>query len=167
MTEKIFEDIQQRATSKQAGGAGGATTYEALQRLDKAWHTLRHSQPGSNVPQFVTETSSPLPSSPEFDVVICGGTLGIFLATALQLQGVSVAVLERGKLAGRAQEWNIARSELQQLVELDVLTAAEVEAAIAVEWHDVRMGFKVGALQPHPPIEGTVINRGQQHLITR
>lgn len=143
VTEKIFEDIEQRSASKQAGGAGGATTYAALQRLDKAWHMMRHSQPGSNVPNFVTESSSPLPSTAEFDVAICGGTLGIFLATALQLQGVSVAVLERGKLAGRAQEWNIARSELQELIELGVFTAEEIEAAIAVEWHDVRMGFKV------------------------
>lgn len=143
LTEEIFADIEQRAASKQAGGAGGATTYADLQRLDKAWHMLRHSQPGSNVPQFVTESSSPLPSTAEFDVAICGGTLGIFLATALQLQGLSVAVLERGKLAGRAQEWNIARSELHELMELGVLTAEEIEAAIAVEWHDVRMGFKV------------------------
>eukprot|EP00892_Ulva_mutabilis_P010734 jgi/Ulvmu1/8032/UM004_0269.1 len=144
LTERIFEDVRQRNAAKQAGGAGGATTYAALQRLDQAWHSMRHSPSGSNVPEFVTESRSPLPSSAEFDVIICGGTLGIFLATALQLGGVKVAVLERGKLAGRAQEWNIARSELQQLIDLGVMTADEVEAAIAIEWHDVRMGFKGG-----------------------
>lgn len=38
-------------------------------------------------PIFVREhTSSPLPDGlPEFDVVVAGGTLGIFLATSLQV----------------------------------------------------------------------------------
>lgn len=143
LTKQIFDEVQLRNAANQAGGAGGATTYAALQRLDQAWHAMRNSPPGTNIPEFVTASQSPLPSTAEFDVVVCGGTLGIFLATALQLAGVQVAVLERGKLAGRAQEWNIARSELQQLVELGVLTADEIEAAIAIEWKDVRMGFKV------------------------
>ena len=48
--------------------------------------------------------------------VVCGGTLGIFLAAALQLAGLRVAVVERGPLAGRAQEWNISRKEIAELV---------------------------------------------------
>jgi lycopene cyclase CruP len=57
-----------------------------------------------------------LPSAPAFDVVVCGGTLGIFMATALQRKGFKVCVVERGPLKGRAQEWNISRKELQELV---------------------------------------------------
>lgn len=49
-------------------------------------------------------------------MAVCGGTLGIFLACALQQAGLRVAVLERGPLRGRAQEWNISRAELQELV---------------------------------------------------
>ena len=68
-------------------------------------------------PTFVRTASSPLPGgAPEFDVVMCGGTLGIFLAAALQLRGLKVAVLERGPLKGRRQEWNISRKELHELV---------------------------------------------------
>ena len=48
--------------------------------------------------------------------VVCGGTLGIFLAAALQLAGLRVAVVERGPLVGRAQEWNISRKEIAELV---------------------------------------------------
>lgn len=48
--------------------------------------------------------------------VVCGGTLGIFLAAALQLAGLRVAVVERGPLRGRAQEWNISRKEIDELV---------------------------------------------------
>lgn len=68
-------------------------------------------------PTFVRTASSPLPGgAPEFDVVVSGGTLGIFLAAALQLRGIRVAVLERGPLRGRQQEWNISRKELYELV---------------------------------------------------
>ena len=49
-------------------------------------------------------------------MVVCGGTLGIFLAAALQLRGLKVAVVERGPLKGRAQEWNISRKEMYELV---------------------------------------------------
>ena len=38
-------------------------------------------------PEFVREVAWPLLSKPRFDVVVAGGTLGIFLAAALQLQG--------------------------------------------------------------------------------
>jgi heterodisulfide reductase subunit A-like polyferredoxin len=35
-----------------------------------------------------------------FDAVVCGGTLGVFLATALALKGMKVAIVERGPLRG-------------------------------------------------------------------
>ena len=35
-----------------------------------------------------------------FDVVVCGGTLGVFLATALALRGLKVAIVEKGPLRG-------------------------------------------------------------------
>ena len=48
----------------------------------------------------------------DYDIVVCGGTLGIFFATALLLQGHKVCVVEAGKLQGREQEWNISMEEL-------------------------------------------------------
>jgi 2-polyprenyl-6-methoxyphenol hydroxylase-like FAD-dependent oxidoreductase len=38
-----------------------------------------------------------------YDVVVAGGTLGVFMATALAVKGWRVAVVERGKLQGRKQ----------------------------------------------------------------
>lgn len=35
-----------------------------------------------------------------FDVIICGGTLGIFIATALSCKGLRVGVVERNLLKG-------------------------------------------------------------------
>ena len=78
---------------------------------------LQTGKAAGPAPVFVHTSSDPLPGgAPEFDVVVCGGTLGIFLAASLQLQGLKVAVVERGPLKGRAQEWNISRKELYELV---------------------------------------------------
>lgn len=44
-------------------------------------------------PQFVQEVATPLPGTAKFDVVMCGGTLGIFLACALQLKGLRCCCL--------------------------------------------------------------------------
>lgn len=35
-----------------------------------------------------------------FDVLVCGGTLGIFIATALSSKGLRVGIVERGLLKG-------------------------------------------------------------------
>jgi hypothetical protein len=37
---------------------------------------------------------------PVFDMVVCGGTLGVFLATTLALRGFKVALIEKGPLRG-------------------------------------------------------------------
>ena len=41
------------------------------------------------------------------------GTLGIFLACTLAKRGKRVVVVERGRLQGRNQEWNISRQDMQ------------------------------------------------------
>lgn len=65
---------------------------------------------------MVTELKEQAPqtlSAQTADIVVLGGTLGIFMAAALQLQGKNVIVIERGQVQGRDQEWNISRAEMQ------------------------------------------------------
>jgi lycopene cyclase CruP len=112
-----------------------------LQRIDKFWQEYRAmSQPVPN--RIQTEESKV--GELDCDVVICGGTLGIFIGCALQLKGWRVMLLEQGKLQGRAQEWNISRKELDALLELDLLTEAELEQAIATTYNPARVGFHGG-----------------------
>lgn len=59
-----------------------------------------------------------------YDVVVAGGTLGVFIAAALAAKGWRVAVVERGILAGRTQEWNISRKELKELEEVTMRQAS-------------------------------------------
>lgn len=78
-----------------------------------------------------------------FDVVVVGGTLGILLATALlaqqagstdsngrnsRQQQLRVAVVERGVLAGRDQEWNCTQADLQ----VNTSSPGQVVAALMV-----------------------------------
>jgi lycopene cyclase CruP len=76
-----------------------------------------------------------------WDVVICGGTLGILLGLALVQKGWRVILVEQGQLRGRDQEWNTSRQELQVFLSLSLLAPAELEIAIASEFNPVRVAF--------------------------
>jgi hypothetical protein len=79
-----------------------------LQALRQSEH-----EPDRPRPSCVASSPRPLAARPEYDAVVCGGTLGMFLATALQLKGHRVCVVERRVAQGRLQEWNSSRAELQ------------------------------------------------------
>ncbi|GFR41663.1 hypothetical protein Agub_g2405, partial [Astrephomene gubernaculifera] len=98
-----------------------------------------------------SSSSSSFPATPpssaaqhDYDVVICGGTLGLFLATALQLRGWRVAIVEKRLVQGRNQEWNISWGELQVLEELGLLSHEELRAAVVSEFNPIRVGFVGG-----------------------
>jgi len=113
-----------------------------VEQADLRWQGLRNGK--IPVSEVVTEANIPLAHSFDCDVVISGGTLGIFLAAALQQRGWRVTLIEKGKLRGRDQEWNISRRELDTFVELGLLGQAELEAAIATEYNPARISFHGG-----------------------
>ncbi|MDX2231262.1 MAG: FAD-binding oxidoreductase [Leptolyngbyaceae cyanobacterium bins.349] len=112
-----------------------------LRRADELWQSVRENT--LPVPAVVTEKQTPL-DGVTWDVVICGGTLGILVGAVLAQWGWRVALIERGELRGRAQEWNISRRELQTFVNLGVLTEAELQQAIATEYNPARISFAGG-----------------------
>ena len=127
----------------QSGGAGGASTYQALLGLDRAWDELKNGRTPPP-PSLVTDEPSAPAETAEYDVVVAGGNIGILLATALVLKGLRVAVVEAGVLRGRNQDWNASRKEVLELVEAGVLSAEEVERVIGIEFNPVRCGFAGG-----------------------
>jgi len=160
MTERIMHRIP---VETQATGAGGVSTYEAFQRAEANWSRLKAFDPskiGPKPPAFVTDDGTA--GNPkcwaklreqhgknlDYDVVVCGGTLGIFFAMSLRLQGHRVCVLEAGKLRGREQEWNISMEELLELKRLGVLTQEDIDAAIKTQFPGCRSGFKNREITP-------------------
>jgi lycopene cyclase CruP len=113
-----------------------------LRRTDQLWQNLKDGS--IPIPSVVKEHPEPL-GAVDWDVIICGGTLGILMGCALAQRGWRVALLERGILRGREQEWNISRKELATFVELGLLSEAELEQAIATEFNPVRVQFHGGS----------------------
>jgi lycopene cyclase CruP len=113
-----------------------------LRRVDSLWQALKDNT--APIPLVVKENPLPL-ETVDWDVVICGGTLGILIGASLQALGWRVALIERGILRGRDQEWNISRKELDVFVELGLLSAAELEQAIATEYNPARVSFLGGS----------------------
>ncbi|KAK9856812.1 hypothetical protein WJX84_011164 [Apatococcus fuscideae] len=124
-----------------------AKPWTGLQRANAAWQQLclQPAYPTTHPRKVVTEHKAQAPQSPSLqtaDIVVLGGTLGIFAAAALQLQGKNVVVIERGQVKGRDQEWNISRAEMQVFVELGLLSDADLEKVLVTEFNPVRMGFE-------------------------
>jgi hypothetical protein len=111
-------------------------TTDSNQGNSNAWEKLR-SQLNKGA---VTHKESD--AALDYDVIVCGGTLGIFIAHALQLRGFNVCVVEGGQLKGREQEWNISMDELLELVEIGVLFKSDLDESVTTEFALCRSGFK-------------------------
>jgi len=172
ITERMFNKIPEE---NQAGGAGGSSTLDAFVRAEKNWQRLKEFEAFQFDKKLLRWTQNDHTPSPQFvstdgafgnpkcwqrlrdsvgfkeldyDVVVCGGTLGIFYAMYLQLQGHNVCVVEGGKLRGREQEWNISMDELDELLRLNVITQEDIDAVITTEFPACRSGFKNREVTP-------------------
>ncbi len=117
-----------------------------LEKIDVFWHRYRHEDKAiaKVIHDYSQQSGKDNQEAIEFDAVVSGGTLGIFIACALQRKGWRVLVIEQGILRGRVQEWNISRRELNTFLELDLLTEDELETAIATTYNPARVGFAGG-----------------------
>lgn len=146
-TQRIMESI---SVGGEVGGAGGAYSYDALKRLDNLWSSICSAETVVQEPKQVVSSTLGLFNESDFtkkevdkfDVLVCGGTLGIFIATALSLKGLRVGVVERNLLKGREQEWNISKKELLELVEVGILTEDDIDQATTSVFNPNRCGFE-------------------------
>lgn len=122
-----------------------------LKVSDAFWKNLQKEYAGLKTPppaprvirqhSNAEASTSTAPLSFDYDVAVCGGTLGVFVALALQKLGHRVVIVERRTVEGRTQEWNISRHEMHGLVDLGLITEAEAEAAVVSEFNPIRSGF--------------------------
>ncbi|MCS7031056.1 MAG: FAD-dependent oxidoreductase [Gloeomargarita sp. SKYG116] len=73
---------------------------------------------------------------PDYDLIYVGGALGVIHAAVMARLGYRVLLIERLPFGRMNREWNISRSELQTLIDLNLFTAAEIERTIACEYED-------------------------------
>jgi len=112
-----------------------------LRHADRILASLREDT--APLPQVVKHSQTPL-GEVDWDMVVLGGTLGILIGCALAQLGWRVALIERGVLRGREQEWNISRKELEVFLELNLLGEAELKQAIATQYNPARISFLDG-----------------------
>jgi len=185
--KSLTQRIMESTSDAQSGGAGGRSTWDAFTAAEAGWENLRQSRPfeydgawpartqgGVPPPRpFVSDdatlgppvawealraAAAPGGGGMEYDAVVCGGTLGIFVGAALQARGVKVLVVEGGPLRGREQEWNISMDELLEMVELGVLTQEDVDDAVTTEFPGCRSGFKN---REETPLRGGYFSNGE------
>ncbi len=132
MSPSLTEEILSQLPGDVLGG---------LRRADGILASLR----SDNAPMsMVVKENQQSLAAVDWDVIVCGGTLGILIGCALAVKGVRVAVMERGILRGREQEWNISRQELEVFLELNLLSVGELEQAIATKYNPARVSFDGG-----------------------
>ncbi|MGF1535097.1 MAG: flavin-dependent dehydrogenase [Elainellaceae cyanobacterium] len=71
-----------------------------------------------------------------YDLIYVGGALGVIHAALMAKLGYRVLLIERLPFGRMNREWNISRDELQTLVDLELLSAAEIDELIACEYVD-------------------------------
>ncbi len=76
------------------------------------------------------------PPTPKYDLIYIGGALGVIHAAVMARLGYKVLLVERLQFGRMNREWNISRDEIQSLINLGLLTPAEVETIIAREYKD-------------------------------
>lgn len=142
LTTKAFGSLP--PSQQAAGGAGGSTGLQSLQQQDAALRQLYLGEwPPSEPPEFVrvVESARPPTADVDVDVAVCGGTLGILLACALQRKGHSVAVVEAGPLRGRDQDWNTSLEELMALVDEGVIDASDLARVAPIQFGPMACKF--------------------------
>ncbi|MEA5579981.1 flavin-dependent dehydrogenase [Nodularia harveyana UHCC-0300] len=94
-------------------------------------------QPRQVVFSHSQKSSSITPSgTPTYDLIYIGGALGIIHAAVMARLGYKVLLVERLPFGRMNREWNISRDELQSLINLGLMTVAEVETLIVREYKD-------------------------------
>lgn len=118
----------------------GPELYERIEHLDRTRGEHRRRGPTIAAPD--------LGATPDYDVLVAGGGLWLLLAPMLASLGLSVAVLDRGRVGAAHREWNASAAELAALVRAGVLTAAELDALVVARYRHGICRFYRGGSYP-------------------
>lgn len=93
-------------------------------------------QPKQVIFQVKQPAAGSVPPEQSYDLIYVGGALGVIHAAVMARLGYRVLLLERLPFGRMNREWNISRAEFESLIELGLLTSAEVESLVVREYTD-------------------------------
>ncbi len=114
-----------------------------LQDLNDTWQQMLGSDEArAYTDVVVTEERAPVPAVDTFDIIYAGGGLNLLHAAVMTCRyGLRVLVFDRFTVGAVHREWNISREELRELLEVGLLTPAELESIIQSEYQDGLVRF--------------------------
>jgi lycopene cyclase CruA len=120
-----------------------------LQDLNNSWQNMLLSGASRTYTEVVVSEERPsLPAIDMFDIIYAGGGLNLLNAAVMTLRyGLRVLVFDRFTVGAVHREWNISRQELQELLEVGLLTPAELETVIQREYSDGLVRFHPAHIQ--------------------
>lgn len=121
----------------------GETHLHRLQDLNNTWRNMLLSGSTRHYTEVVvTEDRPTLPAEDSFDIIYAGGGLNLLNAAIMSHRfGLRVLVFDRFTVGAVHREWNISRDELQELLEVGLLTPDELESVIQREYCDGLIRF--------------------------
>jgi lycopene cyclase CruA len=127
----------------------GETHLRRLQDLNHSWqHMLLSGTSRQYAEVVVTEQHPPLPASDTFDIIYAGGGLNLLNAAVMSHRyGLRVLVFDRFTVGAVHREWNISRAELQELLDVGLLTPTELATVIQREYSDGLVRFHSAHIQ--------------------
>lgn len=120
-----------------------------LQDLNNAWQSMLLSGASRQYTEVVVSEECPaLPAVDTFDIIYAGGGLNLLNAAVMTLRyGLRVLVFDRFTVGAVHREWNISRQELQELLDVGLLTPTELETVIQREYSDGLVRFHPAHIQ--------------------
>ena len=119
-----------------------------LQDLNNSWQTMLLSGASQYTEVVVTEERPSLAAVDTFDIIYAGGGLNLLNAAVMTLRyGLRVLVFDRFTVGAVHREWNISLQELQELLDVGLLTPAELESVIQRKYSDGLVRFHSAHIQ--------------------
>ncbi len=112
---------------------GGLQHLAYISAVEERWKKVASGVvPGEGeVIQTVPGQANLPPTQADFDLVYCGGVLGLFSAAVMARKGYKVMVFDQRRVGTSHREWNISDEELEKFVEAGLFSRTEIEQAIA------------------------------------
>jgi len=128
----------------------GEQHLKRLQDLNASWQQLLLSGAQRQYAEVVVTEERP-PALDTFDIIYAGGGLNLLNAAVMtQRYGLRVLVFDRFTVGAIHREWNISREELQELLDLGLLTIDELASISQREYKSGLVRFHAANIQVEP-----------------